>query len=92
VARGWDRRLLGVQRQFVYLPFEHAENIAMQRESMRLFGELALEPAHAGLLEWAHKHFVIIERFGRFPHRNAVLGRASSAEETEFLKGPDSKF
>lgn len=92
VARGWDRRLLGVQRQFVYLPFEHAENIAMQRESMRLFGELAHEPAHAGLLEWAHKHFVIIERFGRFPHRNAVLGRASSAEETEFLKGPDSKF
>lgn len=92
VASGWDHRLLGVQRQFVYLPFEHSEDLAMQRESMRLFGELAREPGRADLLEWARKHFVIIERFGRFPHRNAVLGRASTPEEVEFLKGPDSRF
>lgn len=92
VARQWDRRLIAVQRQFVYLPFEHAEDLGMQRESMRLFGELARDAGRDDLLEWARKHAVIIERFGRFPHRNAVLGRASTPEETEFLKGPDSRF
>jgi uncharacterized protein (DUF924 family) len=92
VAHGWDVRLIEVQRQFVYLPFEHAEDLAMQRESMRLFGQLAQRPGRADLLEWARKHAVIIERFGRFPHRNAVLGRASTPEEIEFLQGPDSRF
>lgn len=92
LARDWDRRLLGVQRQFVYLPFEHSEDLAMQHESMRLFGQLALEPGRADLLEWARKHLVIVERFGRFPHRNAALGRASTPAEIEFLQGPDSRF
>ena len=93
VASGADRALAGVQRQFVYLPFEHAEDLAMQRESMRLFAQLGRdEPALAGLLEWAHKHAVIIERFGRFPHRNEALGRASTPEEVEFLKQPGSGF
>jgi uncharacterized protein (DUF924 family) len=59
---------------------------------MRLFGELAREHGRDDLLEWARKHFVIVERFGRFPHRNAVLGRSSSPEEREFLQGPDSRF
>lgn len=92
VSRGWDQRLNVYERQFSYLPFEHAEDLAVQRESMRLFGQLASEHGRADLLEWARKHAVIIERFGRFPHRNAVLGRASTADELEFLKGPDSKF
>lgn len=92
VSLGWERRLNAVQRQFVYLPFEHAEDPAMQRESMRLFGELDQENAGGNLLEWARKHAVIVERFGRFPHRNAVLGRTSTPEEIEFLKGPDSRF
>lgn len=92
VSLGWDRRLNAVERQFVYLPFEHAEDLAMQRESMRLFGELAQEYAGGDLLTWARKHAVIIERFGRFPHRNAMLGRTSTPEEIEFLKGPDSRF
>lgn len=92
VKLGWDVRLNAVERQFTYLPFEHSEDMAMQRESMRLFGQLAREPGHAPLLEWARKHAVIIERFGRFPHRNAVLGRASTAEEAAFLQGPDSRF
>ena len=93
VASGADRTLAGVQRQFVYLPFEHAEDLTMQRESMRLFAQLGRdEPALAGLLEWAHKHAVIIERFGRFPHRNEALGRASTPEEVEFLKQPGSGF
>ncbi len=84
----WDERLNAVERQFVYLPFEHAEDMAAQRESMRLFASLA----NADLLEWARKHAVIIERFGRFPHRNAVLERASTPEEMEFLKQPGSGF
>jgi uncharacterized protein (DUF924 family) len=93
VASGADRTLPGVMRQFVYLPFEHSEDLADQRESMRLFTQLAQhEPALADLVEWAHKHEVIVERFGRFPHRNAALGRASTPEEAEFLKQPGSGF
>jgi uncharacterized protein (DUF924 family) len=87
-AMGWDVRLTAVQRQFVYLPFEHAENLDAQRTSLQLFGTLGND----GLLDWAWKHYVIIERFGRFPHRNAILGRASNAAETEFLNQPGSRF
>jgi len=93
VARGDDQLLAGVQRQFVYLPFEHSEDLADQNESMRVFTRLGRdEPALEGLVEWARKHQVIVERFGRFPHRNAALGRASTAEEIEFLKQPGSGF
>lgn len=84
----WDERLNTVERQFVYLPYEHAENIEAQRESMRLFATLG----NADLLEWARKHAVIVERFARFPHRNAVLGRDSTTQEVEFLKQPGSGF
>jgi len=86
--QGWDLRLNAVERQFVYLPFEHAEDLEAQRTCMRLFKSLG----NADLLEWARKHYVIIERFGRFPHRNAALGRASTPEEAEFLKQPGSGF
>ena len=93
VASGADRGLLAVQRQFVYLPFEHAESAALQDEALRLFGQLAADhPEQAGLIEWADRHRVIIERFGRFPHRNLVLGRVSTAEEIEFLAQPGSGF
>lgn len=93
VARGQDRQLIGVQRQFVYLPFEHAEDLAMQRRAVELFGQLEQqEPALAGLKEWAVKHQVIIERFGRFPHRNTALGRQSTPEEIAFLQQPGSGF
>jgi uncharacterized protein (DUF924 family) len=65
----------------------------MQDEALRLFGALAAEhPEHADLVQWAEKHRVIIERFGRFPHRNLVLGRVSTDEEIEFLKQPGSSF
>lgn len=84
----WDRRLNAVERSFVYLPFEHAEDIEAQRASLHNYRELG----NADLLQWAQKHYDIIERFGRFPHRNGVLGRASSAEEIEFLKQPGSRF
>ena len=93
VAKGQDRALTGVQRQFVYMPYEHAECLAAQRESVRLFAQLGRdEPALAGLLNWAQRHHDIVARFGRFPHRNAILGRASSADEEAFLLTPGSSF
>ena len=93
VASGADRAMPGVRRQFVYLPFEHAEDIACQDESIRLFTQLGRdEPALADLLPWAERHREIVVRFGRFPHRNAALGRASSAEEAAFLQQPGSSF
>lgn len=93
VAAGLDRTLLGVERQFVYLPFEHAESLVAQRCAMALFTQLARdEPGLSDLVEWARRHHDIVARFGRFPHRNAVLGRQSTAEEIEFLKQPGSGF
>lgn len=93
VASGADRTLTGVQRQFAYLPFEHSESLADQDTSIRLFAQLGQdEPALAGLLEWAERHRVIVARFGRFPHRNAALGRPSTPEEAAFLLQPGSGF
>ena len=77
VAKGWDQQWPDDRRQFAYLPFEHSEAIADQRESLRLMGQLA-DPMFA---DYAKKHFDIIDRFGRFPHRNAVLGRTTRPEE-----------
>ena len=93
VATGQDRQLTPIQRGFVYLPFEHSESLAAQEESLRLFAALAAEaPGQHGLLDYARRHHAIVARFGRFPHRNAQLGRESTAEETEFLKQPGSGF
>jgi uncharacterized protein (DUF924 family) len=93
VARGDDRRLTGVQRWFAYLPFEHAEDLAAQQQSLRLFAALAAEhPALADAQAWAVKHHDVIARFGRYPHRNAILGRASTPEELAFLRQPGSSF
>jgi uncharacterized protein (DUF924 family) len=93
VAGGADRTLTGVQRQFIYLPFEHDEDLASQREALRLFAELERdEPVVGDLVSWAQKHLDIIERFGRFPHRNAALGRISTPEEVAFLQQPGSSF
>jgi len=93
VDAGTDRMLPGVQRQFVYLPFEHAEDLAAQDEALRLFTELEREVPIVGELSlWAQRHRDIIVRFGRFPHRNAALGRSSTPEEIEFLKQPGSSF
>jgi uncharacterized protein (DUF924 family) len=80
-------------RPFVYLPFEHAEDAAAQAESLRLFGALAAaHPEQAAMLEWARRHAAVIERFGRYPHRNALLGRPSTPAEIEFLREPGSSF
>jgi len=81
-----------VERQFAYLPFEHAEDLALQDRSIELFCALEAFPETRGLAGWARKHRVIVERFGRFPHRNAALGRESTQEELAFLKEPGSRF
>ena len=93
VAAKQDRSLLPVQRMFVYLPFEHAEDLGRQDESLRLFTQLERDaPTLTGLLDYAQRHHAVIARFGRFPHRNDQLGRVSTAEEVAFLQQPGSLF
>ncbi len=92
VARGDDTKLIPVERWFLYLPFEHAESVEAQLRSVALFARLATETGMADTLEWAKRHAVIVQRFGRFPHRNAILGRTSTPEEIEFLATPGSSF
>jgi uncharacterized protein (DUF924 family) len=81
IAAGFDRELNANQRMFLYMPFQHSEDSAMQARSIELFAQLG-DPG----LNYARQHFDVIERFGRFPHRNRVLGRESTPEENEFLK------
>ncbi|MBN3857333.1 DUF924 domain-containing protein [Paraburkholderia sp. Ac-20340] len=93
IANGDDRRLPTHQhRVFAYLPFEHAESAEAQRESLRLFGEIAKDPQAKSYYDYALRHADVIERFGRFPHRNAQLGRESSEAELAFLRQPGSRF
>lgn len=80
--------LASLQKSFLYMPFMHSESPLIHRRAVELFGEPGLE----GNLEFELKHKDIIDRFGRYPHRNAVLGRASTAEEIAFLNSPDSSF
>lgn len=88
VARGLDKGMTKDERTFCYLPFEHAEHPEAQAKCVALMAGLD-DP---DLVKWAEAHKVIIDRFGRFPHRNEVLGRTSTAEEVEFLKQPGSSF
>jgi uncharacterized protein (DUF924 family) len=92
VNRGFDGELLPVQRWFIYLPFEHSENLADQHQSVELWHGLSEYPDCADAINYAIQHLKIIERFGRFPHRNKILGRETTPEEAEFLKQPNSSF
>jgi len=83
LARGFDQKVPLSDRQFFYLPFEHSEAIADQERSCALVAATG----DADLLKWAQLHADIIRRFGRFPHRNAMLGRATTSEEQAFLDG-----
>jgi len=89
---GWDKAMTPDERMFAYLPLEHSESLADQESCLALMQEIAVFPETADLPKWAEAHFAIIRRFGRFPHRNAALGRASTPEEVEFLKQPGSSF
>lgn len=93
LAQGGDRAMSGVERVFVYLPFEHSEALADQERSLQLFGRLAEEePGFIDTLDYARRHHEVIARFGRFPHRNAALGRESTAAESAYLAQPGSGF
>jgi uncharacterized protein (DUF924 family) len=92
VANGFDQEFLPIQRQFIYLPFEHSENLADQHQCIELFSTLKEYPECLSGIDSAHRHFKVIERFGRFPHRNGILGRETTSEEAEFLKQPGSSF
>ena len=97
VGRGGDG-LRPLEKVFLYLPFEHAENLDDQKRSLALFRKLLdavgpdLQSAFAGFYDYAVRHHDIIARFGRFPHRNRILQRASTEEENSFLRLPGSSF
>lgn len=98
LARGWDRQLAPIQRVFVYLVLEHAEDLELQNQAVEYFVELRANAAaseqalFAGYLDYAERHQRVIARFARFPHRNQLLGRDSSAQELQFLQEPGSRF
>jgi len=90
---GANQTLPPVQRAFAYMPFEHAESLAMQQRCVILFEKLAGAAAgFESMLDYAKRHHDVIRKFGRFPHRNDILGRPSTPEEVEFLKQPGSSF
>ena len=88
IAKGFEDDLSKEQVQFLYLPFMHSESLVIHERAVELYTALGQEMN----LEFEMKHKAIIERFGRYPHRNAILERESTPEEIEFLKGPDSSF
>ncbi len=90
IDRGFDRLLPVERRLFLYMPFEHSEDIGTQILSMALFHDL--HQGDAEKMKWAARHEEIIRRFGRFPHRNQCLGRVSTPEEIAFLREPMSSF
>jgi uncharacterized protein (DUF924 family) len=86
IARGYDRAVAPVPRCFFYLPFQHSESLADQETGMRLYAALPEHPDKGAFAEAARRHHEIIARFGRFPHRNGILGRPSTPEERDFLQ------
>jgi uncharacterized protein (DUF924 family) len=92
IESGRDRLLVPVERWFAYMPLQHAEDLELQERSVGLFSALDKDEELGDTLQYAVRHRDIIARFGRFPHRNRVLVRESTAEEVEFLKQPGSGF
>lgn len=88
VASGADEKLTSEQRTFLYMPYMHSESLKIHEEAVRLFKSNGIE----NNLDFEYRHKAIIERFGRYPHRNEILGRASTLDEIEFLKQPGSSF
>jgi uncharacterized protein (DUF924 family) len=92
IDRGFDRQATPVRRWFLYLPFEHSEDLADQRRGIELYASLPADADRDACVAIAQRHHDIIARFGRFPHRNQVLGRASTPAEEGFLREPNSSF
>lgn len=98
IAEGFDCALPPLQRVFAYMPLEHGETVELQRRSVELFDDLRQDAPDDQrerfdmFYDYAVRHQVVVEQFGRFPHRNAVLGRASTADELEYLAQPGAGF
>lgn len=98
MAHGGDVLLAPIQRVFIYLVLEHAENLSVQDQAVQQFEQLLgiadadEQKLFAGFLDFAERHRQVVARFGRFPHRNEILGRASSEAERVFLAEPGSRF
>jgi uncharacterized protein (DUF924 family) len=98
ISRGYDLQLAPLQRVFAYLPLEHAESGVLQQHCVRLFERLVQSQPeqerarYAGFLDYARRHHDVIERFGRFPHRNTVLGRTDTPAEQAYLATPGAGF
>lgn len=98
IAAGYENQLTLAERAFLYMPLEHSEDLADQEECVDRFAGLVEEAAAADrgevrrMLDHAHRHREVIRRFGRFPHRNDILGRPSTAAEVAFLQTPGSRF
>ena len=97
----FDEGLIFVERQFLYMPLMHSENMAIQEESLKYFGRLVKEAEETSdpnvdylkyVLGYAQRHYDIVKRFGRFPHRNAMLKRRATSHELEFVKKPEANF
>ena len=88
IDKGHDKEMKPDHKPFLYLPFMHSESKEMHEKAVKLISELGLKQ----FLDAELKHKIIIDQFGRYPHRNSILGRESTAEEIEFLKGPESSF
>ena len=92
MARGFDQSLPPVWRRFLYMPLHHSESLDDQRRALDLFRAVPADPARRDAIDHGLRHYRTIERFGRFPHRNEILGRASSSGELAFLADPDPIF
>ena len=88
LATGAHRALAPIECAFLFMPYMHSESALIHRQAEALFREYAPKDNH----DFELRHKAIIDRFGRYPHRNAILGRASSAQEIDFLKQPGSRF
>ena len=88
IRRGLDNELSTIEKSFLYMPFMHSESLVIHEEALKHFNQPGLENNY----EFEKKHKAIIERFGRYPHRNNILGRESSPEEIDFLAQPGSSF
>ena len=88
VRLGLDQELAPAQRAFAYMPYMHSESLLIHQQALSLFSQPGLESS----LDFEHRHRAIVEKFGRYPHRNAILGRSSTAEESVFLNQPGSSF
>lgn len=98
LRQGWEYTFTPAEKTFLFMPLEHSESLGDQKDCVARFRELAasspaeLKGAMQGSLDYAERHLKVVERFGRFPHRNAALGRKSSAEELAFLATKDAPF